>query len=280
LASPSQRRWSSGAGYARAPEAIARGTGTPPGAFRGRGLGEPLGATEREDAWWLVPALQGLMALVAVGYSAWSGMNPQGGEFDGYHSPIHARLWLGPLYIPAPAWLMLAIPVLFRATCYYFRKAYYRSFFLDPPACAVGEPRKGYGGENSFPFVLQNLHRYLLYLALVLMVVHWTNVARSFAAPEGGVRAGVGSLLLVADTALLSLYTLSCHAFRHLVGGSLDCFSCARAGTARHRAWSWVSALNGHHMGYFWWSLYTICLADLYVRLLHAGVLADPRVTF
>ena len=40
----------------------------------------------------------------------------------------------------APAILVLWIQVLFRATCYYFRGAYYKAFFLDPPACAVGEP--------------------------------------------------------------------------------------------------------------------------------------------
>ena len=38
---------------------------------------------------------------------------------------------------------ILAGPLDFRATCYYYRKAYYRAFFLDPPACAVGEARHG-----------------------------------------------------------------------------------------------------------------------------------------
>jgi len=37
----------------------------------------------------------------------------------------------------SPAFLILSGPGLFRLTCYYYRKAYYRSFWLAPPACAV-----------------------------------------------------------------------------------------------------------------------------------------------
>ena len=49
---------------------------------------------------------------------------------------------------------------LFRLTCYYYRGAYYKSFWADPPACAVSEPRKIYLGERSFPLIMQNFHRY------------------------------------------------------------------------------------------------------------------------
>ena len=37
----------------------------------------------------------------------------------------------------------------FRVTCYYYRGAYYKAFWADPPACTVGEPRKTYLGEAS-----------------------------------------------------------------------------------------------------------------------------------
>jgi hypothetical protein len=40
-----------------------------------------------------------------------------------------------------------------------------QTFWADPPACAVGEPRKKYLGEHSFPLIMQNIHRYFLYLA-------------------------------------------------------------------------------------------------------------------
>src|SRR5207249_12075594 len=94
-----------------------------------------------------------------------------------------------------PAILLLWAPLGFRATCYYCRRAYYRAFFGDPAACAVGEIKsKGYCGELKFPFVLQNLHRYFMYLALVILVILWYDVIRSFAfaQPNGGFRIGIG----------------------------------------------------------------------------------------
>ncbi len=54
------------------------------------------------------------------------------------------------------------LPGRFRLTCYYYRGAYYKAFWADPPSCAVGEPRKSYLGERSFPLILQNIHRYFL----------------------------------------------------------------------------------------------------------------------
>ena len=39
----------------------------------------------------------------------------------------------------SPALLILIFPLGFRMTCYYYRKAYYRSFWLAPPACAVSD---------------------------------------------------------------------------------------------------------------------------------------------
>ena len=69
------------------------------------------------------------------------------------------------------ALLILWAPGGFRFTCYYYRGAYYKAFWADPPACAVGEPRKSYCGEQSFPLIFQNVHRYFLYLALAFIVL-------------------------------------------------------------------------------------------------------------
>jgi hypothetical protein len=88
----------------------------------------------------------------------------------------------------------------------------------------------------------------------------------------------LGSLVLLANVTLLTGYTFSCHSFRHLIGGNIDCFSCARAGGPRHRAWSLVSLLNERHMIYAWMSLISVGSADLYVRLLAAGVISDPTL--
>ena len=59
----------------------------------------------------------------------------------------------------SPALLILWAPGGFRLTCYYYRGAYYKAFWADPPSCAVGEPRGSYRGEHSFPPIMQNIHR-------------------------------------------------------------------------------------------------------------------------
>src|SRR6185295_8221185 len=141
--------------------------------------------------------------------------------------------WFGPKpswfpdFLPfSPALLILWIPGLFRFTCYYYRGAYYKSFWADPPACAVGEPRKSYLGERSFPLILQNLHRYFLYLALLFLVVlaHDAWKAMWFTNAAGGMSFGVGlgTIILTVNAVLLAGYTFSCHSLRHLVGGGCD----------------------------------------------------------
>ena len=80
------------------------------------------------------------------------------------------ELWTGPSWI-SPALYILVFPLGFRLTCYYYRKAYYRSFWLSPPACAVAEPHKRYTGETRLPLIGQNVHRYFFYSALVFNVI-------------------------------------------------------------------------------------------------------------
>ena len=144
----------------------------------------------------------------------------------------------------SPAFLILWAPGGFRVTCYYYRKAYYRAFFLDPPACAVGEPRKSYRGETRL-LLFQNLHRYFLYLALIFLVLLAIDVVHACLWPtaDGGLTFGisVGTLVLAANVTLLTLYTFSCHSLRHLVGGNVDCFSCVALGQARYKLWKGAS---------------------------------------
>ena len=92
-----------------------------------------------------------------------------------------------------------------------------------------------------------------------------------------GVQA-IGTLVILASTGALTLYTLSCHSFRHLVGGKLDCFSCSANARARHGLWSRITNLNGHHMGFAWISLFAVVFADIYVRLLSMGLIHDVRL--
>ena len=121
-------------------------------------------------------------------------------EVDGYLSPLFSPL-IAPDWLPSwisPGLLILWIPLGFRATCYYYRKAYYRFYFADPPGCAVGEPtvHRRYQLEAAFPFILQNLHRYFLYLAFIPLFFLWVDavaVARSTTAGSGSASAARSS---------------------------------------------------------------------------------------
>jgi hypothetical protein len=85
----------------------------------------------------------------------------------------------------------------------------------------------------------------------------------------------VGSLVLLANVAMLGSYTFSCHSFRHLVGGRKDSLSKLEAALAAYRC---VSSLNKKHMLFAWASLCTVGFADLYVRMCSMGIWTDWRI--
>jgi hypothetical protein len=88
----------------------------------------------------------------------------------------------------------------------------------------------------------------------------------------------VGSLVILANALLLTAWTLSCHSFRHLVGGNVDCYSCAYGGNARRSVYGIQSWWNSRHEALAWISLLTIIFADLYFRALQAGLPLDYRL--
>src|SRR5262249_2794388 len=152
--------------------------------------------------------------------------------------------WMPRWLAISPALLILWAPAGFRLTCYYYRGAYYKAFWADPPGCAVGEPRKSYLGENSLPLIVQNIHRYFLYLALMFIVVlAWDAVKATQC--EGGFGIGLGTLVLTANVVLLACYTLGCHSLRHLVGGGRDKLPKGAIGKSCYEC---VSGLNRRHM--------------------------------
>ena len=210
-------------------------------------------------------------------YATWAAFQGENYYAAPYLYPFYSPLILVDWWPFSPAILILWAPLGFRGTCYYYRKAYYRAYFQDPPACAV-EERKGryYVGERAFPFVLQNLHRYFFYAAVVVLAFLWYDTFEAFFF-SGRFGMGVGTLVLLANVLLLSAYTFSCHSFRHLIGGKLDCMTCTHQGGARHKVWSGVSLINHHHMFWAWVSLVMVGLADLYVRLVASGVIQDVR---
>jgi len=253
-----------------------------------------FGQTERRDTWWATPLAVFLGFSSFIVYATWAAFQGNHYVYGPYLSPFYSpeifgnspHSWFGPFpswwpaFIPAsPALLILPIPGGFRFTCYYYRGAYYKAFWADPPSCAVGEPRHGYRGEASFPLIFQNVHRYFLYLALVFLIVLWRDVweAMWFPTAGGGTTfgIGVGTLVLGVNSALLTGYTLGCHSLRHLVGGGLDRFSGRPARTAIYDA---ACSFNCRHNRWAWASLFGVALADLYVRLCSMGVLTDWRI--
>jgi len=241
----------------------------------------------RTDRWWLLPLTTVVVLLSFVVYSTFRAFQNAYYFSEPYISPFYSpcittgcegdtfpELFTGPSFI-SPALYILVIPLSLRATCYYYRKAYYRSFWLSPPACAVAEPHRSYTGESRPPLVLQNLHRYALYGALVFNVILTYDAVLGFRDETGEWgHMGLGTLVLLANAALLWLYSLSCHSCRHIVGGRLNHFS---RHPVRYRLWTQVSRLNGMHARFAWLSLFSVALADAYVFLLASGTISDPR---
>ena len=162
-----------------------------------------FGQTTRRDTWWAVPAVVFTILSAFVVYATWAAFQGQHYTYGPYLSPFYSpeifgdspHAWFGPKpsiwpsWLPfSPALLILPFPGLFRFTCYYYRGAYYKAFWADPPSCAVGEPRKAYRGENSFPLILQNVHRYFLFIALgfIVLLAHDVWKAMWFVDPATG----------------------------------------------------------------------------------------------
>ncbi len=261
--------------------------------------------TQRSDRWWFEPLWTAIGFLCFVIYTTWAMLQGDyywwsaGVEgFGGYLSPFYSPLifinpiangaapmdhsWFGswpewwPNLIPAsPAILILAGPLSFRMTCYYYRKFYYRAYFMSPPGCSVkGIRNKKYKGETAL-LIFQNLHRLTLYIAIgIIFILSYDAILSFFQGGKFGV--GVGSIILTINPILLIGYTFGCHAFRHLIGGQKDCFTCPNGKpTFRYRIWKRVSWLNGHHMIWAWISMIWVAFTDIYVRMVSSGYWID-----
>ncbi|HEX6323476.1 MAG TPA: hypothetical protein VFZ36_07110 [Vicinamibacterales bacterium] len=259
-------------------------------ALHQRGFGETL----RRDAWWRTPVFVLAVLSAFLIYATWAAHQNAHYTFGPYLSPFYSpelfgsspHAWFGPKPDVWPAWLpfspallILPFPGLFRFTCYYYRGAYYKGFWADPPNCAVGEPRKSYWGEARLPLILQNIHRYFLFISLgfLLFLSYDVWLGMWFTDPATGQQElglGVGTLVLALNVVLLALYVFGCHSLRHVVGGRCD----EMPSNARATAYRCVSCLNRRHMLYAWCSLLSVAFADIYVRLCALGVWTDLRL--
>ena len=248
-----------------------------------------FGETSRRDFWWTQPLAVFLGLSVFGAYLTWAAFQGSHYEFGNYLSPLYSPLiygdtphaWFG----PKPGWwpgaipfsaalLILWAPGGFRFTCYYYRGAYYKAFWADPLTCTVGEPRKTYWGERSFPLVMQNIHRYFLYLGLLFIVILTYDAIVAFRFADG-FHIGVGSLVLTLNTILLGSYTLSCHSLRHIIGGRKDEVS---KNGLQLACYNGCSAMNRQHQLFAWLSLFWVAFTDVYVRLCSMGIWTDFRI--
>jgi hypothetical protein len=150
----------------------------------------------------------------------------------------------------------------------------------------VGDIMPKYGGESNFPLILQNLHRFFMYGALIFVPILWYGAIHSFYNSEEVIRGetvetgwgiGLGSIILCINAFLLMMYTFSCHSFRHFVGGGLNCFSCSAWSKTRKRIWDRVTIWNTNHRLFAWMSLVWIVTTDIYIRLVANGNINDPN---
>lgn len=254
-----------------------------------------FGHTSRIDTWWTQPLIVFLGLGGFVTYITWAAFQGQHYSFGPYLSPLYSpeifgdpsRSWFGskPHWWPAnfpwsTAFFILWAPGLFRLTCYYYRGAYYKAFWADPPSCAVSEPRKKYWGEQSFPLIMQNVHRYFMYIALLFIGFLSYDVWKGlwFTNPDTNQVSfglGIGTLVLATNVVLLGGYTFGCHSLRHLVGGIKDRIS---GSPVRFTAYRCVSCLNRRHMMWAWMSLFWVAFTDLYIRLCSMGIFTDYRI--
>ncbi|MCI0363910.1 MAG: hypothetical protein L0Y44_08345 [Phycisphaerales bacterium] len=271
--------------------------------------------TKRTDTWWLFPTITLIYFAIAATYLTWAAWQGEHYWYSGpggaqYLSPIYSPVlfsdstragaapvehsWFGewPSWLPklllgfiplTPALLILWAPGGFRLTCYYYRGAYYKAFWGDPPNCAVGEPGfRGtrFRGERSLPLVIMNIHRYFLYAVIpfIFILSYDAIISFIFIDPETGSHRfgiGVGSLVITANTVLLASYTFGCHSLRHIIGGKKDCIASSQA---RLTAYNCVGCFNRWHMQWAWISLFWVGFADLYIRLCSMGIWSDWRI--
>jgi len=254
-----------------------------------------FGYTSRKDAWWIKPLVVFIGLSSFVVYVTWAAFQGKNYFYGSYLSPLYSpeifgaspHSWLGgkpgwwPAILPwSPAIFILWAPGLFRLTCYYYRGAYYKAFWADPPSCTVSEPRKKYLGERYFPLIMQNIHRYFMYFGLLFLVFLSIDVWKAlwFIDPVTGAKTfgiGVGTLVLATNVILLAGYTFGCHSLRHLVGGFMDRLSGA---PVRRKVYTCVTCFNRRHMLWAWMSLLWVAFSDIYVRLCATGVWSDWRI--
>ena len=247
--------------------------------------------TLRTDRWWIPPLATAVGLLAWIAYATVRVFQQKDyfvGDYNyltPFYSPCisngcvaesaHFGTFLPDVWWLPYAALTLPFLLLFRFTCYYYRKAYYRAFWFSPPACAVAEPHATYTGETRFPLLGQNLHRYFFYAAVLISLINSYDAIYALWNHDGEFGLGLGNLVLLGNVVALWAYTASCHSCRSIIGGRLNHFS---KHPVRYKLWGWVTRLNGKHMQLAWLTLGTLAVTDFYIMAVSAGWFSDPRI--
>lgn len=188
-----------------------------------------------------------------------------------YQVPVQDGL-TDPFY--SPTILILPLVVLFRLTCYAYRKDYHRHLFNHPNGCLtdarLDNKTRTYSGETGF-FRVENVHRYFMYTAWGVLPFFFYDVYYSMVY-SGEFTLSLGTIILLINAIAVTLYTFSCHSVRHLTGGYKDCFSCSKNLTKKKSFFNFQSRFNAHHEALAWTSLILFLFTDLYLRGLMANL--------
>ncbi len=260
----------------------------------GGARGGPDVATLRTDRYWVQPVVTFAVLTSFVAYASWAAFVNK----NYYVGAPFNRDLISPFYSPcltascvpgshpstvitwwtiSPALLILDLPAGLPDDLLLLPQGVLPVVLAGPPACAVSDGHGSYTGESRFPLLLQNAHRYFFYFGLVFNVILTIDAVVAFRQPGLGWGVSVGTVVLCINATLLWLYSLSCHACRHLCGGGVKQFSKA---PIRHKLWKALTPLNGKHMLFAWMSLVFVALTDLYVRLVASGAIHDAGFHF
>lgn len=244
--------------------------------------------TLRTDRWWVPTVLTNLGLAAFVIYATVRAFWGSAYWVADYHyltpfySPCVSKGCIPEAshfgqYLPDVWWLPYAafsLPflLLFRLTCYYYRKAYYRSVWQSPRDALWPNPIRHTPGDQAAARHAEPAPLLLLHRRHHLADQH---LRRDPGLPlPTGFGFGLGNVILVVNVILLWTYTVSCHSCRHVTGGRLKHFS---KHPVRYWMWTQVSKLNTRHMLFAWITLGTLVLTDFYVMLVASGTISDLR---
>ena len=227
------------------------------GAPRG---GPPRSTVLRRDNWRLAPTVQALGLLAFVAYATWAAFR----NANYYVGLVEGRNYLSPFYSPCiasncppavrwgpitpsgwtitPAILILIFPLGFRLDLLLLPQGVLPLLLALPAGVRrrrrrvdqAGGCATSTSGETRFPLIMQNIHRYFWYFAVVFAGCSPGTRSRRSASPTASAWGSAPSSS--SSTPCSSGPTpLGCHSCRHLCGGGLV----KRFSKAKGRHWFW-----------------------------------------